>query len=164
MEAIVIRDEPGRDHAAVSEVHRRAFPGETEARLVADLRRSRDVVISLVAERQEEIFGHLLFSRLKARMRALALAPVGVRPEAQNQGVGSALIRAGLERAARDRCAGVFVLGAPDYYERFGFSVEAARRYTCAYSGEYFMMKRLAPGPLPPRGRLLYPAPFDALS
>src|SRR3546814_16531359 len=74
-----IRDEAERDHGAVREVHRSAFPGEDEARLVDALRLTGDAVISLVAEQAKQIVGHALFSRLDAPMRALALAPVGVR-------------------------------------------------------------------------------------
>src|SRR3546814_20202077 len=85
-----IRDEAERDHGAVREVHRSAFPGEDEARLVDALRLTGDAVVSLVAERGKQIVGHALFSRLDAPMRALALAPVGVRPDRQGQGIGSA--------------------------------------------------------------------------
>ena len=136
-----IRAERADDHDGIGEVHRLAFAGKAEARLVDDLRRSDDAVISLVAERQGKIIGHVLFSRLKAPMRALALAPLAVRPEDQQHGIGSNLVRAGLKQAGEEGWDAVFVLGAPAFYERFGFSVDAAKDYACAYNGEHFMVR-----------------------
>jgi putative acetyltransferase len=163
MNAITIRDEAPRDHGAIREVLRLAFSGDAEGKLVDDLRKTDDVAIALIAERQGQILGHVLFSRLEAPMRALALAPVGVHPECQNQGIGSALIRDGLDRASKAGWSAVFVLGEPAYYQRFGFDIDAARGYTCPYSGDYFMMLRLDTKPVPKTGRLIYPRPFDAL-
>ena len=163
MSALTIRDEAARDHGAIREVLRLAFGGDAEGKLVDDLRETDDVAIALVAERQGRILGHVLFSRLEAPMRALALAPVGVRPECQNQGIGSALIRDGLDRARKEGWSAVFVLGEPAYYRRFGFDVDAAKGYTCPYSGDYFMMLRLGDEPIPKTGRLAFSPPFSAL-
>ena len=96
-------------------------------------------------------------------MRALALAPVGVRPEHQGRGIGSALIREGLDRARDEGWTAVFVLGDPTYYQRFGFNVDAARGYTCVYAGEYFMVQALGSERIPEFGRIVYPAPFSTL-
>lgn len=159
----IIRDEAERDHDAVRGVHRLAFAGEDEARLVDALRQAGDVAVSLVADHGERIVGHILFSRLEAPMRALALAPLGVRPDHQRRGIGSALVRRGLDRARRGGWAAVFVLGEPAYYERFGFDLDAASGYACAYAGPYFMIKTLGPAPVPGSGLIGYPAPFSAL-
>ena len=163
MDRVVIRDESERDHAAVRELHRLAFGSDVEAALVEALRLSGDVMISLVAERQGRPSGHVLFSRLEAPMRALALAPLAVLPEAQNQGIGTALVRQGLARADQDGWQAVFVLGEPAYYRRFGFSQDAARPYACPYSGDYFMMMRLGVVAIPSTGTLTYAAPFRDL-
>ena len=96
-------------------------------------------------------------------MPALSLAPVAVLPQAQGRGIGAALIRGGLARAGRAGWHAVFVLGDPAYYARFGFSVEAASGYDCAYAGAHFMVLRLADAPIPATGRIAYPAPFAAL-
>lgn len=159
----IIRDETERDHDAVHEIHRLAFAGEEEARLVDALRHAGDVAISLVADHGENLVGHVLLSRLEAPMHALALAPVGVRPDHQGRGIGSALIRRGLDRARRGGWAAVFVLGEPAYYGRFGFDVEAARGYACAYAGPHFMIKALGSERVPAFGPIAYPAPFSAL-
>ncbi|MGH9671813.1 MAG: GNAT family N-acetyltransferase, partial [Bryobacteraceae bacterium] len=102
----------------------------------------------------DDIAGHILFSPLPIDVaggrviRAAALAPVAVRPEAQRAGIGSALIRRGLE-ICRDRgCAASVVLGWPEYYPRFGFSAELARRLRAPFSGESFMALELEPGSL----------------
>jgi putative acetyltransferase len=161
--ALIIRDETERDFAAILSVHRLAFAGEGEGSLVDTLRQSGDAVISLVAEREDRIVGHILLSRLEAPMRALALAPIGVVPDHQGQGIGSALIRTALERAQSERWQAMFVVGEPAYYRRFGFSVEDARDYDCVYAGAFFMIRALVAGPLPSAGRVDYPAPFAAL-
>jgi putative acetyltransferase len=131
--------------------------------LVDALRLSGDSVISLVAEQAGRVVGHVLLSRLGAPMRALALAPVGVLPDHQGQGIGSALIRAALERAQDQGIAAVFVVGEPAFYQRFGFSVGAARAYDCPYASDYFMIRALVSDPLPTTGRIDYPPPFGEL-
>jgi putative acetyltransferase len=120
-------------------------------------------LISLVAAEGDRILGHILFSKLDAPMRALALAPIAVHPDFQRQGTGSALILKGLERVRHDLWDAVFVLGDTDYYSRFGFSAEAARGYVSPYSGEHFMMLPLGLRPIPAAGKLVYPAPFELL-
>jgi putative acetyltransferase len=157
---MLVRDEAAGDQPAIHEVHVLAFRGPAEAKLVDDLRRSGDAVISLVAAEGDRIVAHILFSKLNAPMRALALAPVGVHPEHQRRGIGSALIRKGLERARDDGWEAVFVLGDTGYYSRFGFSVEAARGYVSPFSGEHFMLLPVGHGKIPAAGHLVYPAPF----
>jgi putative acetyltransferase len=160
---MIIRDEAMGDQSAIHRVQTLAFPGPDEARLVDGLRRTGDAVISLVAADGDRILGHILFSQLKAPIRTLALAPVGVHPDFQRRGIGSALIRKGLERALRDSWEAVFVLGDPGYYTRFGFSVDAAESYISPYSGRHFMMLPLRQGNLRAVGELVYPAPFGSL-
>jgi putative acetyltransferase len=157
-----IRAEMSADHGAVRRVHRLAFASEIEPRLVDALREAGDAVISLVAETEGEVSGHVLFSRLDAPMPALALAPVAVLPERQRQGIGSLLIREGLRQAQEAGWAAVFVVGEPAYYTRFGFDVEPARGFACPYAGEYFMVRFLAES-LPLTGAIAYPAAFADL-
>jgi putative acetyltransferase len=121
------------DADAVFEVHRRAFGGRTEeARVVRQLHDAGEDVVSLVAVVDDRIVGHVLFSPTTvddggAHVELVGLAPVGVRPENQDAGVGSALIRHGLERCREAGVDAVVVLGAPGYYSRFGF--ERASEY-----------------------------------
>ena len=156
-----IRSETICDHDAIREVHRLAFGRPAEAKLVDDLRQSGDAVISLVAERDSRIIGHILFSKLKAPMKALGLASVAVCPSFQKQGVGFALIREGLDQAKEDGWMCVFVLGDSTYYGRFGFRVENAKGYNNPYSGDHFMAALFTD--VPKTGEIVYPEPFKLL-
>lgn len=160
---VVIRAEAPADHEAVRDVHRLAFSSEVEPHLVDALRESGDAVISLVAEGEGQVVGHVLFSRLQAPMRALALAPVAVLPERQRKGIGALLIQEGLSQAQQAGWTAVFVVGEPAYYARFGFDVEAARGYACPYAGDYFMVRFLAESSQPLTGEIGYPAAFADL-
>lgn len=158
---ILVRDEGPGDLARIREIHRLAFGGPEEAKLVDDLRRDGFAEFSLVAEVRGHVVGHILFSRLKAPMRALSLAPVGVDPAFQNRGVGSALIRAGLKQSQENGWESVFVLGDTAYYERFGFDVSSARGYRSQYSGDHLMVLSFGDGDVPRIGQITYPAPFS---
>ena len=160
---MLIRDETEADHAAVGRLHRLAFGGDAEARLVDALRQSGAAAVSLVAESGGVVVGHLLLSALEAPERALALAPLAVLPDRQRQGVGSALVRAALTRAREGGWAAAFVLGDPAYYGRFGFRADAARGYASPHAGEHFLAVPLGPEPLPGVGAVVHPAPFAAL-
>jgi putative acetyltransferase len=107
------------------------------------------------------VIGHVLFSKLKAPMKALGLAPVAVHPSFQRQGIGLALIREGLALAKEEGWTCVFVLGDPAYYGRFGFRAESAKGYNSPYSGDHFMAVPLAD--VPKTGEILYPEPFKLL-
>lgn len=153
-----IRHETADDIPAIRALHLAAF-GEDTGRLADELRHAGDAVISLVAEQDGHIVGHVLFSRIGAPMRALTLAPVGVRPDMQKCGIGSALIKKGLEEARKDGWDAVFVLGAPAYYMRFGFHADPARVYNCSYGGKDFMMQSLTDR-VPKEGQLVFPEAF----
>ncbi len=125
------------DQATIESVLVTAFGRTDEAELVARLRADEDCLFEMVAEEAGEVVGHILFSRLWADRFELygALAPVAVRPNWHRQGVGSRLVRAGLESAREFGCFGVLVLGDPAYYGRFGFSADAARMVNAPYAG-----------------------------
>lgn len=161
-----IRAEQPEDKELVADVHRRAFGRIAEARLVNQLRADQEVIASLVAVINGQIVGHALFSRLPietaaGEIAAAALGPIAVLPEWQRHGIGSALVRQGIE-ACRDRgCAAMVVLGHPTYYPRFGFSAALAARLHAPYSGEAFMALELLPGALAGGGVVRYPAAFQ---
>lgn len=163
-----IRDHQRDDDEAIRGVLVRAFGGEAEADLVDALCNEGDAVLSLVAV-NEAVVGHALFSRLRVQRSSgtesgLALAPLAVDPEFQRRGIGSALVRAGLERAREMGERIVFVLGDPAYYGRFGFSAELARGFECVYACEAFGAV-LLDGDLPGgmTGTVVYPRPFAEL-
>lgn len=142
-----IRNEDPGQRAAVREIVEAAFARTAEADLVEQLHADGDVAISLVAKEEDEIIGHVVFSRMKAPFRAIGLAPISVAPSEQGRGIGSLLIEAGLTRAATDGWDAVFVLGDPAFYGRFGFEAGLASGFTSPYAGPYFMVKPLG-GPL----------------
>lgn len=152
------------DHAAVAEVIQAAFGQVEEARLVERLRADGDVLFELVTDNDGQVDGHVLFSRLWADSKDLyaALAPIAVRPGLQRAGLGSALMRTGLEQAREFGACGVIVLGDPGYYARFGFSAEAAAKVRSAYSGRpAFMALALEPGAFDAPLSVIYPDAFS---
>lgn len=121
---IVIRPETDADREKITAVTRAAFGRELEAGMVETVRASDGFVpeLSLVAEEDGEVVGHVLLSyvRLEER-RVLVLGPISVLPERQRQGIGSALVRESLRRADDRGEPLVLLLGHPWYYPRFGF-------------------------------------------
>lgn len=150
---VIIRPEGPGDAAQVRRVVEAAFGRAEEADLVDALR--SEALLSLVAEEEGEVAGHLMLSALEAPFAACALAPLAVEPLWQRHGVGTALVR---EAIGRTGCAAMFVLGEPRFYERFGFSADLAAGYACAFSGPYFQVLPLRD--IPPTGRILYPQAF----
>ena len=125
-----VRAEEKSDWSAVRTVHLAAFGahGQVVGNLVDDLRDAvaRGEGLSLVAEEQDQIVGHVLFSPslLDAPKRFVpvqVLSPIGVVPARQKHGVGTALIRRGLELLIGRNVPLVFLEGPPAYYSRFGF-------------------------------------------
>lgn len=156
---IDVRDEEPGDWKAVYQVVSSAFDQLAEAELVKELRGAGDSVASLVAHEDGQIVGHVLLSKMDAPFRALALGPVSVMPTRQRSGVGSALVKRAVNRARSDGWAAIFVLGDPNYYERFGFDIEAAAGFTSPYAGRHFMVLKLSPS-LPTTGELRHAPAF----
>lgn len=150
-----VRPEQAADCAAVFAVNQRAFGQPDEAELIEALRQCASPLVSLVAELDGEIVGHILFSPVfvrpaatdespgpaaseftDAENTAMALGPMAVSPDSQKQGIGGLLIVAGLDacRALGENV--VFVFGHADYYPRFGF--ERARKHGFWYKSEKF--------------------------
>ena len=150
-----VREERPEDISAIRVVEERAFGRPDEADLVDTLRRSGKAVISLVATEGEQVVGHILFSPAtvecgESRFNALALAPVAVLPERQGRGIGSRLVRRGLEECLRRGHEAVFLIGHADYYPRFGFGKSNALGIRCEFdvSDEVFMVAELREGAL----------------
>ena len=160
-----MRAETPADFAAIRAVNVAAFGQADEADLVERLRCDGEAVTSLIAERGGRTVGHILFSRLpivaaNREIAAAALAPVAVQPSFQRQGVGTALIHAGLCRCRELGIEAVVVLGHPTYYPRFGFSATLAQRLEAPFSGAAFMALELVPQALDGGGAVRYPAAF----
>ena len=164
---MIIRPEKPADIAAIDEVVAAAFEQRAEADLVQRLRDNGDMVLSLVADDEGAIIGHVAFSRLwieqaGARSPGISLAPVSVLPDRQRKGVARALIGAGHLRLKTLGAKIVFVLGDPDYYRRFGFSHAVAKVFDCVYQGDALQALRLS-GDAPDAGEVLYSPAFAGL-
>ena len=156
-----IRSEQPSDFEAIRVVHAASFPTAAEADLVDRLRADGSAVISQVAAEDGKIIGHVMFSKMSAPFRALGLAPVAVLSGHRRKGVAARLIKEGLRLAAAGGWQGVFVLGDPHYYTRFGFNVEAAKGFQSPYAGEHFMAMPLGGKTLPAcAGRVDYAPAF----
>jgi putative acetyltransferase len=167
---VVIRPEEEADRQAVWNVNRTTFETEEEANLVDALRDGGYVEVSLVAEVDGEIVGHILFSRLPivantATVDALSLAPMAVLPSHQRQGIGSRLVETALEACREKGHKIVVVLGHPEFYPRFGFSADLAQRLESPFGGgEAWMAMELTPAALAGvEGRVEYPPPFQGM-
>lgn len=157
------------DAAAIARIHIAAFPTPAEARLVERLEADGDVLVSLLAEDAGVPVGHVLFSRMAveadgAPVAAAGLAPVAVVPERQGQGIGAALIEAGLAALGAQKVAICFVLGSPRYYGRFGFAAATARPFASPYAGPHFMARWLATPHAVTAGRADYARAFGEVA
>ena len=161
-DALGIRAATAADADAIDGIIRAAFAGTSfgyqgEAELVRMIVADGDALVSLVAEQDGAIVGHVLFSRMTveadgAPVAAAGLAPVSVAPACQGQGIGGALIRAGLAALAEQGAQISFVLGHAHYYPRFGYSPELAARFASPFAGPHFMAMMLDSGAAWPLG------------
>jgi putative acetyltransferase len=141
---VIVRTESPDDRSAVREVVVEAFGGAQESELIEDLRRNGSLAVSLVAEIDGRVCGHVALSHLKSPSRTLALAPLAVANTSRRQGVGAALIRRAIDIAKLEGSEMILVLGDPAYYRRFGFTAEAAAPFPSPYAGAHFMALKLA--------------------
>ena len=161
-----LRTEEIRDQPAIRSLVEYAFGRPDEADLVDRLRSEAVVLASIVAEVNDRVVGHALFSRVTIEgdgrvVSAVALAPVAVLPYCQRRGVGSALIRHGIDLLREGGEKIILVLGDPGYYPRFGFSCEKARLLETPFPRDAFMAMELKPGALNGvHGKVVYPAAF----
>ena len=155
---ILVRQEQENDSDSVFSVVKSAFETMEQASgdeqdLVNRLRKSDAFIpeLSLVAEQNGKIIGHILFTRMKiGKHGSLALAPVAVLPEYQNQGVGAQLIREGHRIARELGYRSVILVGHPGYYPRFGYRPASQWKITAPFEvpDEAFMALELVEGGL----------------
>lgn len=127
---IVIRDETDADIDAISDVTVAAFKtlvvsNQTEQFIIEALREANALTVSLVAELDSCVVGHIAFSPVSmsdGTPRWYGLGPVSVLPQYQNQGIGTALIQQGLSQLMKLNAEGCCVVGHPHYYRKFGFN------------------------------------------
>lgn len=170
MIVIAVRFEQRDDAAGIRETNEQAFGTPLEAGLVDALRGVPDS-ISLVATMNEHVVGHILFTPVSlepaVKVRVAGLGPMAVHPEHQRAGIGSHLVRAGLDECRRGGYSAIVVLGHPDYYPRFGFAPAHEFGLTCEFPSppEAFMALELVPGALTGiRGTVRYLPEFSEAS
>lgn len=147
---MIIRPEKPTDAEAISTVTEAAFrdmkhSDQTEHLIVERLRAANALTISLVAEDSEGIVGHIAFSSVTLENGEgswYGLGPLSVMPERQGQGIGTRLVKSGLDMLERMQAAGCVVAGDPDYYGRFGF-VNSPDLNVDGIPNEYFMLLSL---------------------
>lgn len=150
-----IRHEHPSDIPGIHAVNTAAFGRPGEADLVNALRASAHPFFSLVAVEKGTIIGHIAFSPLTfdrdVKFKGLGLAPVAVLPEWQKKGIGTKLIRAGLEACHNARADFVVLIGHPEYYPRFDFAPAREKGLQCEYEvpDNVFMVREMRPGVLP---------------
>ena len=164
----LIRLEQCSDAATIDHVLRSAFPTDQEARLVDRLRKHQRLRLSLIAEIDDVIVGHIAFSEVtiagSLANSGLGLAPVAIVPELQRRGFGARLVAEGLCTCERLGVGFVVVLGAPEYYHRFGFTSADLFGLENEYgAGESFMALELKTGSITP-GLIRYASEFSDLA
>ena len=160
-----IRPERPGDEAAIAEVIEAAFAlaehrDGTEAQIVERLREDAALTLSLVAVDDGTIVGHVAFSPVTidgADHKWFGLGPVAVQPNQQGKGLGSWLIRDGLDRLLEIGAAGCVLVGEPEYYARFGFQSDEGLVYP-GLPPEYFQALSFS-GDLP-AGTVAYHSAF----
>ena len=164
-----IRRERTGDEEAVRRINQLAFGVNEEADVVDTLRQTCKEYLAFVATDDEAIVGHILFTPATldaSPVVGMGLAPMAVDPKRQRMGVGTLLVRHGLEHLRASGCPFVIVLGHPDYYPRFGFERASAYGLSCQWPGvpdEAFMVIVFDPSSLPESGGTArYRDEFDA--
>ena len=167
MTDIKIRSEKPTDASAIEAVTIAAFlnaehTSHTEQHIVDGLRKAGKMTLSLVAEKEGCIVGHVAVSPVvvsDGTQGWFGLGPISVTPQYQRQGIGSQLMREALSKLRELGAAGCVVLGDPRYYERFGFKAEPGI-ILLGVPPEYFMATAF--GSPPPHGEVAYHEAFDA--
>ncbi|MFC2066350.1 GNAT family N-acetyltransferase [Chloroflexota bacterium] len=152
---VAIRREMPGDIDSIRHVNEESFGGKEEGQIIEKLRNRGLLTISLVAVRDNGIVGHIAFSPVKVEsecssFEAITLAPMAVLPAHQRKGIGSKLVRAGLEECRSLGYEVVVVLGHPDYYPRFGFVPAKPKNIDCEFEvpDEAWMVLELREGAL----------------
>ena len=157
---MLIRKETPADIPAIHFVVRNAFDKDGEPLLVRDLRESGSLCLSLVAADGDAIIGHIAFSPMSFDGTA-GLAPLAVTPAQQHQGIGRALVMAGIAEMKSLGFGALFVLGSEKYYPRFGFKPAKQFDIRCVYpdSENHFFAMELKPGALDGMSGIIHYAP-----
>ncbi len=145
---ITIRVENKDDLITIKEINNKAFGQPEEGNIIDKIRASGSQILSLVAEIDQKIVGHIFYSEAEIehdneRIIGMGLAPMAVLPEYQKQGVGKKLINESISILKKKPIAFIIVLGHEDYYPKFGFDKASKYGISCQWDGvpdEAFMI------------------------
>ncbi|NOH51156.1 N-acetyltransferase [Vibrio rotiferianus] len=134
---ITVQDEVDQDIEGISLLTQTAFKEveisrNTEHFIISHMRRTGALKVSLVAKTNDQLLGHIAFSPIQIDGQDsdwFALGPISVLPELQRTGIGSMLVKAGLNRLKQMKAGGCVLVGSPDYYKRFGFLHDTRLEY-----------------------------------
>ena len=148
---LFIRETKEKDKNEIEKIHLAAFGGEfgqNVAKLALDLLvdNTAEPILSLAAIENDQIVGHVLFTKVSIsgeNVTAQMLGPLAVNPDMQKKGVGKLLVNEGLKRLKESGVDIVFVFGHPEYYPKFGFTVNAEKR---GFNAPYAIPKEHADG------------------
>ena len=137
---MIIRQEKPGDINDIHALNELAFGQPQEANIIDKVRVNCDNLLSLVAIENEKVVGHVLFSPVEIEgqqgiMRGMGLAPMAVLPKIQRKGIGTQLVRSGIENLRKMQCPFIIVLGHPEYYPRFGFERASLYGIKCRWEG-----------------------------
>ena len=161
MTDIQYRTASSDDALAISILLSGAFEGPEEGQLVQSLRKTGEMALDMVAVDGLRLVAFVGFPALLEPKGWIALAPLAVRHDLQGKGIGSELVRRALDYLGQDAIPAVLVLGDPAYYERFGFSVEAAANVTSPYPSEYLGLFPIDPKTVGKEVQAVYPQAFS---
>ena len=167
IENVLIRDEQAADIPVISQVTVAAFAtmeisNQTEQFVIEALRAAKALAVSLVAEVDGRVVGHIAFSPVSmsdGTTNWYGLGPVSVHPDFQRRGIGKALIREGLSRLKKLNARGCCLVGHPQYYRQFGFENADGLIYE-GVPGEFFFVLSFD-GPIP-GGKVIFHDAFHA--
>lgn len=151
---LIIREECETDHTAIQTINDEAFGSDVESRLIQALRADGSALISLVAEDKGRVVGHIVFSPVtmepSSTVKIAGLGPMSVTPQLQRSGIGSQLVKRGLDICQERGYEAAVVLGHPDYYPKFGFKPASTFRIKSTYNvpDDVFMAMELREGAL----------------
>jgi len=165
---VIIRQEKAEDISAIRNINEAAFGRKEEGEIVDKMRNRGAMLLSLVAEEEDRVVGHIMFCQADTEpeltdSKIAILGPVAVLPECQRKGIGSKLILSGLEECRRLDYDAVVLAGHADYYPRFGFRPAKARGVACEVEvpDEAWMVKELNEGALSEINcKILFPREF----
>ncbi|WP_138467429.1 GNAT family N-acetyltransferase [Poseidonocella sp. HB161398] len=156
-----IRTAEPADHTEISVLLVSTFGQNNEHRLIESLRKSGQIALELVAVLDGRIVGHVCFSKFDVPADWWALAPVSVTTSQQSRGIGSELVRFGLDRARQMGCRAVVVVGNPVYYRRFGFVFDGPAQLSSPYPEQYTGLYPIDPSTASASVALRYPQAFE---